>query len=255
MSAPRPIPASSPSTLSEPLTDRSPTSHAATLPESSLTKLSILSSSSTGAWEKGRQGLGARSPPSDGFKGPGSGRKLSVDAPAFKPAVSALFAVPASDVTGAHAQPYIGPPRSQREGYGFRPISNSSSVSPNILAKPRSGAITPTSINPPMIGFNPPTSQQGILDSAISSLHLNARAGTGKSRLDPEMAYGRSDIRDVESIDSGITGMNVSGKGKAVDHVDESHEEDGTQGGQMVVGQGEQGWVVADSEGLGWPGE
>lgn len=108
-----------------------------------------------------------------------------------------------------------------------------------------------------MYGFNPPSSQQGILDSAISSIHSNTRARTEHSRVDPEMAYGTSLAADVEGIDSGISGMSVSeGKGKEVDaSLEEDGTTDGTQGGQLVLGKEEKEWVVADSEGLGWPGE
>lgn len=192
------------------------------IPMPNLSNLSLLSESSTGPWERGRMHHNARSPPTQSNMletKAAEGSPLRPSHPQSK------------DISPTqrpnHPGRMVMPPgsshyRQQREGYGFRPASGSSTPS----------GLYSGSLFSPFLDVTP---------NGSSSRSMQNGADDERDGRD-EMDH-LPDVRSMEQLREEVRSELENGLGNGI------HVRPGTDG------LATQGHGIADEEGLGWPGD
>jgi GTP cyclohydrolase I len=235
----------------------SSTSKAAPIPTRNLDNLSLLSESSTGSWERGRMHGNARSPPTQSNILSGLSPRKSPPGPSSISKVHARGeAVPSPPPTGRPSQIDISAAtashsgalpllyaRQQREGYGFRP---------------KSGTTTPTGAASASGSGSAGIGGHGAPNQFFPTPGVPHFPAVGNRRQRDEDDFDHHPTQTMDELRAGIRDeLSRGGEDEEQEAVAQGEGEQGQLVHARLQGEGEgsaSGSGIADEEGLGWPG-
>lgn len=205
------------------------------VPTPNLDNLSILSESSTGSWERGRMHGNARSPPTQSNILSGMSPRKSPPGPSALSKVHAHGAsIPSPPLSARPSQLDIGAPasnafsplyaRQQREGYGFRP---------------KSGTTTPTGATSASGNGNNSIGGIGAPNQFFPIPGVPHFPAVGNRKQRDEDDFDHHPTQTMDELRQDIRDELVPRQSSSQE-ANEDHAE---------------GSGIADEEGLGWPGE